>query len=96
MDRMKLSSFQRRLLNEMEPDVLYDCDLLQPAGGRQLPDWFYLHHCDQNTDHMADINALVATGELSWQADQVLKPYMKELKRWHRFHKPQPKSIPAP
>ena len=89
------TELQRRLLREMQPDVWYDCHPDQDSG-KVLPYWFYEHHFDQNTDHLADINALVATGELSRQGDQVLKPYMKELKRWHRFHKPQPKSIPAP
>jgi hypothetical protein len=75
-----ITSTQTELLNAMPHDVWYDTDLLQSPVGSQLPDWFYLRHADRNTDHMADIRALIQAGKLAVQERsgqlQVLKPFM--------------------
>lgn len=85
---MTLSSMHQMLLDGMEPDVWYDCYPDQGTGGKILPDWFYR----QQAKPMTTIRALIESGEVMEQVikgfPQILKPYMRELKRFRKFTKP--------
>ena len=70
-----LPSFQRLLLEEMQPGVWYDCYWNQGSGGVTLPEWFYR----QQTETMSTLRPLVEKKVL----------ILRKLDGWPQVSKPR-------